>query len=434
MLKRTKTLVYIFALFLIGLAILNFRSFLEKWFVAEVLLFKKTLMHFKGAFQHFGELHVIGLYFFSVYGLVHFVYKLTKVEWGSVLRYLQNKAKAFLSDIKNDWRQYILVLLVCILTSIVSVELFLRIVGWDDTYSEANGDGGYNSPFNDSGVHGFYWVWEPSEKQVMNKKEFKNVFFANSLGLFDLEWTVKKAQGKKRLFCIGDSFTQGVGSSNDSTYPRILQRIIGDSFDVCNAGVSGSDPFFGYVLLRDKLLKYKPDEVLVTMNTSDVYDVITRGGFERFLSDSAVQFKNGPWWEFFFAKSYIVRFIARKCGLDFLFMTKERKQKETQIAVEKINECFKNMNSLCYTNKITFRVIFHPMRDEVLSKKLTYIQVLEYCNNNGISTINALPAFVNLEVNTFNIDSLFWPIDCHYKNTGYNVMAKEISKELLRQK
>lgn len=431
--KRTKQVVYIIVLFLIGLALWCFRSFIEKWILAEFFLLKKMLMNFQSAFPRFGELHVIGLYFFSVYGLVHLVYKSTRVKWISVFCYLQNKAKTFLSDIKNNWRQYIIVLLVCILTSVVSVEIFLRILGWDDTYSEANGCGGYLSPFKSKGIKGWFHLYEPFDKISIAKKEFYQVFRTNSLGLCDREWSINKANGKKRLFCIGDSFTQGIGSSNDSTYPGILQRIIGDTFDVCNAGVSGSDPFFGYVLLRDKLLKYKPDEVLVTMNTSDVNDVITRGGFERFLSDGTVRFKSGPWWEFFFAKSYIVRFFARKCGMDFLFMTKEKKQKEEQIAVEKINECFKNMNLLCYTNKITFHVIFHPMKDEVLSKKLTYIQVLEYCNNNGISTINTLPTFAN-EFNTFNIDSLFWPIDAHYKNIGYNVLAKEISKKLVPQK
>lgn len=46
-----------------------------------------------------------------------------------------------------------------------------------------------------------------------------------------------------RITCVGDSITQGVGSSNENlySYPAQLQKILGDSYQVKNAGVSGSN-------------------------------------------------------------------------------------------------------------------------------------------------------------------------------------------------
>jgi hypothetical protein len=44
------------------------------------------------------------------------------------------------------------------------------------------------------------------------------------------------------------------------------------------AGVAGSDPFYEYRLLVDKLLACQPDLVMTVVNVSDVIDVIVRGG------------------------------------------------------------------------------------------------------------------------------------------------------------
>lgn len=84
--------------------------------------------------------------------------------------------------------------------------------------------------------------------------------------------------------CLGDSFTECMGSTGDSTFEHLLAWG-NDSLEVMNCGMAGSDPFFEYKLFEDKLLKYKPDDVFVFVNVSDIFDVMTRGGFERFRTD-----------------------------------------------------------------------------------------------------------------------------------------------------
>lgn len=48
--------------------------------------------------------------------------------------------------------------------------------------------------------------------------------------------------GQIRITCVGDSITQGIGSSNESvySYPAQLQTKLGDGYVVTNAGVSGA--------------------------------------------------------------------------------------------------------------------------------------------------------------------------------------------------
>jgi len=72
--------------------------------------------------------------------------------------------------------------------------------------------------------------------------------------------------------------------------------------ETLNGGVSGSDPFYSYYILRYKLLKYHPDLVVLTINKTDFDDFVCRGGDERFLSNGKIQTKSRPVIEWFFSK------------------------------------------------------------------------------------------------------------------------------------
>src|SRR4051812_29307883 len=58
---------------------------------------------------------------------------------------------------------------------------------------------------------------------------FLPVFAPNALG----------DEAKKRVACVGDSITQGVGAAKGESYPAQLQKLLGDGWEVLNFGVSG---------------------------------------------------------------------------------------------------------------------------------------------------------------------------------------------------
>jgi len=87
-----------------------------------------------------------------------------------------------------------------------------------------------------------------------------------------------KANGEKiRIACVGDSITEGWMSSNpaEKAYPVILQRLLGESYEVKNYGQGGTcllrnadQPYrecWGY---RDSMAD-KPDIVLLMLGTND---------------------------------------------------------------------------------------------------------------------------------------------------------------------
>lgn len=75
-----------------------------------------------------------------------------------------------------------------------------------------------------------------------------------------------------------------------------------------NAGVGGSDPVYEVALYRDKLVANKPDLVVLTINSTDFMDIVSRGGFERFHADGTAG-KGSPPWEWLYASNHLCRMI-----------------------------------------------------------------------------------------------------------------------------
>ncbi len=172
----------------------------------------------------------------------------------------------------------------------------------------------------------------------------------NSLGLSDKEPELEKNNGDVVILGLGDSFTEGDGAHRDSTWLKFLERQMGKQQDInyryINAGVSGSDPFFCYMLLKDKLLRYKPDIVITTIG-SDLEEVICRGGMERFSNQKRAVYPHLNLWEPFYAFSYTVRLLVHKgLGYNFLLMSQQDFENKAIRAVNQLKECLLLFKSL----------------------------------------------------------------------------------------
>jgi len=84
----------------------------------------------------------------------------------------------------------------------------------------------------------------------------------------------------------------------------------GEDVLLLNGGIGGSDVFYEYYKLKNLLWpQYQPEEVLIVVNSSDINDVVVRGGNERFGAET-VRYKRGKWWEPIYASSLMVRLIT----------------------------------------------------------------------------------------------------------------------------
>lgn len=92
----------------------------------------------------------------------------------------------------------------------------------------------------------------------------------NAVGLRNPEVVTPKPAGVFRVLVLGDSITIGYGLPGESSYPRVLEKMIDGRVEVINAGASGwhFQDFVAY--LEHYGLALEPDMVICAFTRSDV--------------------------------------------------------------------------------------------------------------------------------------------------------------------
>lgn len=123
-------------------------------------------------------------------------------------------------------------------------------------------------------------VWIPSQVRVVDRYERAGIpeytRSVNGQGFpMAREVSRQKGDGVYRIAYLGDSFTEGTCSEVDSV-PAIVERSLRvpgfASVEVINAGTPSYAPTLYYLLLKTKLLSYRPDLLVVNVDMTDVFD------------------------------------------------------------------------------------------------------------------------------------------------------------------
>jgi hypothetical protein len=324
----------------------------------------------------------------------------------------------------------LILLIISVLVCLGSLELILRYSGRYNTYTERTHTGGYVSPFEIGYIKTWYRVHSPHEKITYKNSEFSASWITNNEGLNDLDFGMPKKG--KRILVIGDSFVEGSGAgSNDSSYPRQLGHIIQDSLspaEVWNCGVGGSDLFFEYILLRDRLLKYIPDIVIVTINNTDIYETIIRGGFERFGHDGKTHYKENPWFEPAFAHSHIARAIVLDAlHYDWSFRQRNQEQRSNDSAKLLLCTAMDSFSVLCADQNIKLFFVFHPMQNEMaITGKYFANAQIAHCIKHHYYYVDARDQFYEMGIDSASAGSIYWQNDGHFNSLGYHYLALSV--------
>ena len=98
-------------------------------------------------------------------------------------------------------------------------------------------------------------------------------FFTN--GLTDIRTNPTYKDGQIKVACVGDSVTYGYNLNRKSSYPALLSGMMGESFHVCNFGISGStvqdsgdQPYTKTKAYRESL-DYEADILVFMLGSND---------------------------------------------------------------------------------------------------------------------------------------------------------------------
>jgi hypothetical protein len=183
-------------------------------------------------------------------------------------------------------------------------------------------------------------------------------------------------------------------------------------------------------LLKERLLKYSPDLVLVAINNTDIGDIGIRGGMERFLPDGSIKFKAGPWWEPIYAVSHISRLFFDAFGYEkFLYAGSDKEIAESKTNIVKIITAFRELSLKSHFRLI---IIFHPTKDEIYSNEMKLQDVMrEVSENNKIEILDMLNYYSEKEkINSTNSSDYYWKYDGHHNARGYAAFARGVEWKL----
>lgn len=145
------------------------------------------------------------------------------------------------------------------------------------------------------------WTNVASSSNLMLHKDYKVMVNINSKGLRDKEYAYEKSKDISRILVLGDSFAWGAGVEDNETFSNVLGDMLGEKFEVLNAGVNGYGNDQELLYLMTEGYKYSPDIVLLVFCFNDIENNMLnfdRGGIAskpRFiLENNSLKLTNVP--------------------------------------------------------------------------------------------------------------------------------------------
>jgi lysophospholipase L1-like esterase len=111
-----------------------------------------------------------------------------------------------------------------------------------------------------------FWRLRP-DREVTSRFFEGRTFRINSLGLRGDEIDGQKS--RKRIITVGNSCTFGWGLADRLIYPTQLEELLGEEYEVINAGIPGYTSHQGRKFLENELIDLRPDILLIMFAWND---------------------------------------------------------------------------------------------------------------------------------------------------------------------
>lgn len=243
------------------------------------------------------------------------------------------------------------------------LEFLLRLSGTYMLHSEVN-SGLFWLEFGQRYQNGHRFTHEPDQVIVKPNSEFDFRCPSNSFGYRDRSYLANPSKPYVDILFLGDSFTEGVGSDCLESMPHYFEKLhSADSLLVVNAGIAGSDVFYEYKLLEEDISAIRPQLVLQGVNTTDINEYHTRGGFERFVSGGLTAYREAPVNLSLYRYCHLFRWYVHEGRQlsPYTFLPRTAWDHYQQLAESEIVAALARTDSLTTANGARYVVFFHPL-------------------------------------------------------------------------
>ncbi len=338
--------------------------------------------------------------------------------------------------------------IVIIIFSIIIADIGIRILTKKyRSYSEQNYGIFYISPFTngfDLLKNNYFGTKNDNilthiqnSNYTFRTNDFSYIHKYNSLGIRDVEPSILNPNSEL-ILTFGDSYTEGVGTNQDSTWQKFLRKRLNDSsqnYEVINAGISGHDPSMSFLLYKNLYKIYDADIVILSISENDISDFICRNKTDFY---NPRYFKKQPLLYYFYSWSYITRAVVLNLYEHPELCINNKTYYDLQDAAYKKLECeIDKFHKFSSKNSCKLIVFVFPDSYSFENKKYTSDKFCNFVNeiksDDRFTTIDFLDYFStkNNSMN-YSAEDLYWPTDGHMKPLGYQKWSEIIYLELNR--
>jgi hypothetical protein len=136
---------------------------------------------------------------------------------------------------------------------------------------------------------------KPGISSILERQEFTTHVKINSHGFRDNEFEFKKPKDTTRIAFVGDSFVFGYGVELNETMVKILENKLNsgsnENYEVLNFGISAYGTEQEYLLIKDDVLRYSPDIILLAFSLNDIKENVK---FNLFGMENNTLVRNPP--------------------------------------------------------------------------------------------------------------------------------------------
>jgi len=295
----------------------------------------------------------------------------------------------------------------------------------------------------------------------------------NNLGLRDKDYDEELNSDIKKILLLGDSMTFGYGVEQEQSYPKTLEKLLGDYYFVINSGVGGYSPDVEYIYLKEKGLKLNPDVVILGLYVGnditdlefnnwirlDEKDLPKKISSNQFYVDDQNRLrtkgdenviKNNPFPilyginVFLSYKSHAYIFFKERLKSLFYKLTGQEESiqktiygnyynKDLELSWKKVEAILVEMNLLVKEKDKYFVIILIPSRDQFQEEKdNTYNftnpnkRLMAFGKENNLIMIDLLPYFKGED----DPRDFYYKKDVHLNKEGHRFLAEKIYEKL----
>lgn len=321
---------------------------------------------------------------------------------------------------------------------------------------------------------------KPNIESILKRQEFITNVKINSQGLRDREYDLKKPNDTTRIAVVGDSFVFGFGVELNETMVKILENKsssrLNKNYEVINFGVSAYGTEQEYILIKDSVINYNPDIIILAFSLNDIKENVK---FNLFDIKNNTLIRNPPqkilpilklrnyisWHSHLYSLIYFSAIDNQKLR-DFLIKAKllnppykepntdfesllylNSKNQDFDYAMNKTLLLLNEINNLANRNSINLIVFIIPTKEQVDDNKMreyiknhdinreklniTKVQeiIRSSMQKNNIIVVYPLDQFKKYNIN----NTFYYDIDGHWNKKGHKFAADIIYENLIKR-